>query len=80
MTDKKKIDRFNAWFNAFILIGMTAAVIITNVYKFQQPGARHFMLALASIGALTGVMNSVLSANGNIWTFLFGIIDVTVAS
>ena len=38
------------------------------------------MLALASIGALTGVMNSVLSANGNIWTFLFGIIDVTVAS
>lgn len=80
MTDKKKIDRLNAWFNAFILIGMTAAVIITNVYKFQQPGARHFMLALASIGALTGVMNSVLSANGNIWTFLFGIIDVTVAS
>lgn len=34
----------------------------------------------ASIGALTGVMNTVLSANGNIWTFLFGVIDVSIAS
>ena len=76
----KTESRFNSWFNAFILIGMFAAVIITNVYKFQQPGARHFMLALASIGALTGVVNTVLSANGNIWTFLFGVLDVTIAS
>ena len=72
--------KFNLWFNAFILIGMLLAVVVTNVYKFQQPGARHFMLVLASIGALIGVINTVLSANGNILTFLFGLIDVTIAS
>ena len=53
-------NKFNLWFNAFILIGMLLAVVVTNVYKFQQPGARHFMLLLASVGALTGVINTVL--------------------
>ena len=72
--------KFNLWFNAFILVGMLLAVVVTNAYKFQQPGARHFMLLLASVGALTGVINTVLSANGNILTFLFGLIDVTIAS
>lgn len=73
-------SRFNSWFNAFILIGMFAAVVVTGVYKMQQPGQRLFMLILTSIGALTGVVNTVLSANGNIWTFLFGVLDVTIAS
>lgn len=77
---KKSAEKLNLWFNAFILLGMFAAVVVTNIYKLQQPGARHFMLILASIGALTGVMNTVLSANGNIWTFLFGLIDVSIAS
>ena len=72
--------KFNLWFNAFILIGMLVAVAVTNVYKLQQPGARQFMLIFASIGAVAGVVNTVLSANGNIMTFLFGVIDVTIAS
>ena len=76
----KSNEKFNLWFNVFILAGMTVAVVLTNIYKLQQPGARHFMLIFASIGALTGVMNTVLSANGNIWTFLFGVIDVSIAS
>ena len=76
----KSNGKFNLWFNVFILVGMTVAVVLTNIYKLQQPGARHFMLIFASIGALTGVMNTVLSANGNIWTFLFGVIDVSIAS
>ena len=76
----KSSGKFNLWFNVFILVGMTVAVVLTNIYKLQQPGARHFMLIFASIGALTGVMNTVLSANGNIWTFLFGVIDVSIAS
>ncbi len=77
---KKTNDKFNFWVNTFILVGMFLAVIVTNIFKLQQPDARHFMLILASIGALMGVVNTVLSANGNIWTFLFGIIDVTIAS
>ena len=79
---KMKFDekKFNLWCNAFILIGMLVAVIVTSVYKFQQLDARRFMLVFASIGALMGVVNTVLSANGNILTFLFGLIDVTIAS
>ena len=51
----KSSGKFNLWFNVFILAGMTVAVVLTNIYKLQQPGARHFMLIFASIGALTGV-------------------------
>lgn len=76
----KNSDKFNRWFNVFILVGMLVAVVITNIYKFNQPDARYVMLILASIGALMGVVNTVLSANGNIWTFLFGILDVSIAS
>lgn len=76
----KTENKFDIWFNVFILAGMFAAVAVTNIYKLQQPDARQFMLILASVGALTGVVNTVLSANGNIWTFLFGVIDVSVAS
>ena len=76
----KNEKKFNTALNLFILVGMLVAVVVTNVFKIQQPGARHFMLLLASVGALTGVINTVLSANGNIWTFLFGVIDVSVAT
>ncbi len=72
--------KFNLAFNAFILIGMLVAVVVTNVFKLQQPGARSFMLIIASIGAIAGVVNTVLSANGNIMTFIFGFVDVTIAS
>lgn len=76
----KNEKKFNTALNLFILVGMLVAVVVTNVFKIQQPGARHFMLLLASVGAFTGVINTVLSANGNIWTFLFGVIDVSVAT
>ena len=29
--------KFNLWFNAFILVGRLLAVVVTNVYQFQQP-------------------------------------------
>lgn len=73
-------DRLNVLVNAFILIGMLTAVTVIDVCKLQQPGSRVFMLMLASVGTLTGVLNTVLSANGNIMTFLFGVIDVSIAS
>lgn len=49
----KNEKKFNTALNLFILVGMLVAVVVTNVFKFQQPGARHFMLLLASVGALT---------------------------
>ena len=72
--------RFNLAFNIFLVTGMLVALIITTVFKMQQPGVKTFMLLLASFGALMGVINTVLSANGHILTFVFGLIDVLIAT
>lgn len=73
-----KEKTFNTLFNLFILIGMLVAVVISNVFKFRQPDADKVLLAVASVGAVMGVVNTVLSANGRILTFLFGFIDVSI--
>ena len=72
--------RFNFAFNIFLVTGMLVALVITTVFKLQQPGVKTFMLILASFGAMMGVINTVLSANGHILTFVFGFIDVLVAT
>lgn len=72
--------KFNLAFNIFLLAGMLVALTITTVFKLQQPGARSFMLLLAAFGAMMGIVNTVLSANGHILTFVFGFIDVLVAT
>ena len=36
------------------------------------------MLILAAVGSIAGVLANVLSANGRIFTFLFGLIDVAI--
>lgn len=71
---------FNRWFNAFILGGMTVAVFLTTAIKYgtlDDPSAR-WMLLVSAFGSLMGVMSTVCSANGRIWTFLFGFLDVSV--
>ena len=72
--------RFNLAFNIFLVTGMLVALVITTAFKMQQPGVKTFMLLLASFGALMGVVNTVLSANGHILTFVFGFIDVLIAT
>ena len=71
---------FNLAFNIFLVTGMLVAVTITTIFKFQQPGVRTFMLLLAAFGSLMGVVNTVMSANGNILTFVFGFIDVLIGT
>lgn len=75
MNEKK----FNRIFNAFILVGMLLTIGVLNWFKFQSPDAKVAMQVIISIGALAGVVNTVLSANGSIWNYLFGLIDVLVA-
>ena len=75
-TEKK----FNLAFNVFLITGMLVALTLTTLFKLQQPGARTFMLVLAAFGAMMGILNTVLSANGHILTFVFGLIDVVLAS
>lgn len=78
MSNSKK--GFNFWFNIFILVGMVGAVCVVNFFKLQDPGVQVVKQIVIALGAIMGVVNTVLSANGNIWTFFFGILDVSICA
>ena len=73
-------SKFNKWFNAFLLAGMIACVTVACVMNLNKPDARVTLTVLSSVGALMGVISVVLSANGNILTFVFGLVDVLIYS
>lgn|SRR5574344_238604 len=73
-----KADKFNKWFNIFILAGMTVAMVAMTVYKLKTSQTGHAMLIIAAFGSLMGVLSTVSSANGKIITFLFGLFDVSI--
>ena len=76
MTDDKT---FNRWFNAFILIGMSVALIITTALKLGDAGgAGRTLLLVSAFGSLMGVLATVCSANARILTFAFGLLDVAI--
>lgn len=72
MNDKK----FNKWFSTAIMTLMVVAIAITTVFKLQEPQARTLLILIAATGSVMGVASSVLSANGLIWTFVFGLLDI----
>lgn len=74
MDDKK----FNKWFSAFILVGMTVALLLTTAIKMGDASSGRGLLLLAAFGSLMGVLATVCSANGHIITFLFGLLDVAI--
>lgn len=74
----KDDTRFNKWFNAFILLGMTAALIITTLIKMGNSQTGVWLLLISAFGSLMGVLSTVCSANGQILTFLFGLLDVSI--
>jgi nicotinamide mononucleotide transporter len=74
MDDKK----FNRWFSAFILVGMSVALVLTTAIKFAGADSGKGWLLLAAFGSLMGVLATVSSANGRIITFLFGLLDVAI--
>ena len=71
-------ERFNKWFNAFILIGMTVAIVLTTVLKFNASDSGRIGLLIAAFGSLMGILSVLCSANGRIITFLFGLLDVSI--
>lgn len=75
-----KTKQFNFWFNMFILVGMITAVTVVSVMNLKGPDARKVMQIIAAAGAIMGVINTVLVANANVWTFLFGFLDVCCCS
>ena len=74
MTDKQ----FNKYFNAFILIGMAVVTVLVTAIKFRSAENGQWLLLISAFGSLMGVLCTVLSANGHIMTFLFGLIDVSI--
>jgi len=70
--------KFNKCFNAFITIGMTVAMILATALKFQTAETGRFLLIVSAFGSLMGVLSTVCSANGKIWTFFFGLLDVSI--
>ena len=76
----KKTDRFNFWFNAFILVGMLSAVLYVNIFKAGSADESLWKTIIFTVGAVMGVCNTVLSANGNILTFVFGVLDVVICA
>ena len=73
-----KTEIFNKIFNAFILIGMAVVTVIVTAIKLGDADSGRAMLIVAALGSLAGVLSTVLSANGRILTFLFGLIDVSI--
>ena len=71
-------EKFNKWFSAFILIGMTVVTVAVTAIKFQDADNGRAMLLISAFGSLMGVLCNVLAANGRILTFLFGILDVAI--
>ena len=78
--DQAAEKKFNRAFNIFLVTGMLVTLVITTSFKLKQPDVKTFMLLLAAFGSLMGVLNTVLSANGHILTFLFGLIDVAIGT
>jgi len=74
MTDKS----FNKWFSAFILAGMTVAIVLATSIKIHNAGGADLLLVISAFGSLMGVAATVCSANGKIVTFLFGLLDVSI--
>ena len=71
-------QKFNKWFNAFILIGMTVAVILATAMKLGGAETGKLLLLVSAFGSLMGILSTVCSANGIIWTFVFGLFDVAI--
>ena len=71
-----KEEKFNKLFNIFILAGMSVCVILATVFKLDSDTGARVLLLISAVGALSGVASTVLAANGSIWNFLFGLIDV----
>lgn len=67
-------------FSIFVLAGMSISVIIATVFRLNTEPSGHALLLFSAFGALMGVVSTVLAANGSIWNFLFGLIDVAIYS
>lgn len=69
---------FNKWFSTVLMTLMVLVIGVITAIKLGQEGTNKVMLIVAALGSVMGVVSTVLSANGIIWTFLFGFLDVSI--
>lgn len=69
---------FDKWFNTFIVAGMVLATVLITIFEYGKSPDGNLLLLVTAAGSIMGVLCTVLSANGNILTFLFGFFDVTI--
>lgn len=72
--------RFNRWFNAFILLGMTVATVFATASELKTGDSGNFLILLAAFSSIMGILGVLCSANANIFTFLFGFFEVSTYS
>lgn len=71
-------SKFDKWFNVFIVAGMVLATVLITVFEFSKSSDGRALLLVTAVGSIMGVLCTVLSANGNILTFVFGFFDVGI--
>ncbi len=57
---------------------MAAALTLATVFKWGGDARENALLLVSVFGSLMGAMSGVMSANGKILTFFFGLLDVSI--
>ncbi len=71
-------EKFNKWFNIFLLVGMTLTMIVSTWLSIARDSSDIIWVLVAAFGALMGVFCTVCTANAKILTYLFGFISVSI--
>lgn len=71
-------ERFNKIFSTSLVVGMAIAVLGTTIFKYSAAEGGRTLILVSAFSSMMGILSSVLSANGRISTFFFGLLDVSI--
>ena len=64
-------EKFNKWFGLFIMVGMSIAVCSVTAFKLGASQDGKALLLLSAFASLMGVVGTVTSAVGKVYTYFF---------
>jgi len=70
--------KFGKYFNYFIFFGMLISVLIASYINIHSGQAEVGTQVIVALGALFGVVSTILAAQGNILNFVFGILGAII--
>lgn len=71
-------EKFNKWFGLFIMVGMSIAVCSVTAFKLGASQDGKALLLLSAFASLMGVVGTVTSAVGKVYTYFFSFFDVLI--